>query len=150
TNNASRVLGPTASGVLLAHLGIQSVFWLASILYVLSLGAALKVHMRSRPAASHPDSLFASIRQGLVWVRGDRRMIGVLLITVYFNVFGWPYTSMIPVIGTGLQLGPEGVGMLASSEGIGGLAGALLMASVARVHWYGRIYVGAVAAYFVM
>lgn len=151
TSNASRVLGPTASGVLLAQFGIASVFWLSVILYAASLAAVLGVRVRSRPAAAHPDSVFTSIRQGLAWVRRDQRMIGVLIITVYFNVFGWPFTSMIPVIGTdALRLDPTGVGMLASCEGIGGLVGAILIASLARPHWYGRIYVYAVVAYFTM
>jgi len=151
TNNASRILGPTTSGLLLAQFGIASVFWLSVVLYAVSLAAVLGVRVRSRPAAAHPDSFFTSIREGLAWVRRDQRMIGVLIITVYFNVFGWPFTSMIPVIGTDqLRLDPTGVGMLASCEGVGGLAGAILIASLARSHWYGRIYVYAVAAYFTM
>ncbi len=149
TNNASRILGPTVSGLLLAQFGIAAVFWLGLALYVASLVAALQIKVRSRPASAHHASFITSIRAGLAWLRGDRRMIGVFVITVFFNVFGWPFTSMIPVIGTDyLQLSPIGVGLLASCEGVGGLAGALLVAALARPEWYGRIYVGAVGAYF--
>jgi MFS family permease len=151
TNNASRVLGPTVGGVLLAQWGIGSVFWLGVALYVPSLVAALQVTVRSRPRARPAGSILDSIRQGLVWLRGDRRMLAVFLITIYFNVFGWPFTSMIPVIATDhLALDPTGAGMLASCEGIGGLIGALLIAVVARPAWHGRIYVASVAAYFAM
>jgi MFS family permease len=151
TNNASRVLGPTLSGLLLAQAGIASVFWLGVVLYASSLIAVLRVRVRSRPAVAHSASFLTSIREGLTWLRRDRRMIGVFVITVVFNVFGWPFTSMIPVIGTDyLHLGPQGVGMIASCEGAGGLVGALLIAVVARPAWYGRIYVGAVAAYLTM
>lgn len=151
TNNASRVLGPILSGLLLAQYGIASVFWFSLALYVPSLVAALRIRMRSRTGAAHPAPFITSIREGLAWVRRDRRLIGVFAITVIFNVFGWPFTSMIPVIGTDyLNLGPKGVGLLASCEGVGGLTGALLIASLARPAWYGRVYVGAVALYLLM
>ncbi len=151
TNNASRVLGPMLSGLLLAQYGIASVFWFDLALYAASLVAALRMRMRTRTAAAHPASFITSIREGLAWLRRDRRLIGVFAITVIFNVFGWPFTSMIPVIGTDyLNLGPRGVGLLASCEGVGGLTGALLIASLARPAWYGRVYVGSVALYLVM
>ena len=71
--------------------------------------------------------------------------------TIIFNVFGWPATSMVPVIGTDyLGLGPKGVGLLASCDGIGGLLGALLIATLARAAWYGRIFVERVALYLLM
>jgi MFS family permease len=41
-------------------------------------------------------------------------------------------------------------GLIASCEGIGGLVGALLVAAAVRPAWYGRIYVGAVAAFLAM
>ena len=151
TNNASRVLGPMLSGLLLAQYGIASVFWFDLALYAASLAAALRIQMRTRTAAAHRASFITSIREGLAWLRRDRRLIGVFAITIIFNVFGWPFTSMIPVIGTDyLNLGPRGVGLLAGCEGIGGLTGALLIASLARPAWYGRIYVGSVALYLVM
>jgi MFS family permease len=150
TNNASRVIGPMLSGVLLAYAGIAAVFWLGTVLYVFSLVAALRVRVRRTPSAVPHAPFFTSIRQGLAWLKGDRRMIGVFVITIYFNVFGWPFTSMIPVFGTDyLHLGPQGVGLVASCEGIGGLIGALLVAWLARPEWYGRIYVGAVASFIV-
>ena len=78
-------------------------------------------------------------------------LMGTLIVTVIYNVFAWPFTSMIPVIGTDyLHLDPQGVGLLASCEGIGGLLGALLVAVFAHSAWYGRVYVGSVAVYLAM
>ena len=151
TNNGSRVLGPMLSGLLLAEYGITSVFWFSLALYAPALVAALRIGMRRQTAATKPASFVTSIREGLAWVRRDRRLIGVFVMTIIFNIFGWPATSMVPVIGTDyLNLGPKGVGLLASCDGVGGLLGALLIAGVARAAWYGRIYVSAVALYLVM
>jgi MFS family permease len=151
TNNGSRVVGPMLSGLLLAEYGITSVFWFSLALYTPALAAALRIGMRRQTAAARPVSFMTSVREGLAWLHRDRRLTGVFVITIIFNVFGWPATSMVPVIGTDyLNLGPKGVGLLASCDGVGGLLGALLIAAVARAAWYGRIFVSAVALYLVM
>jgi hypothetical protein len=53
--------------------------------------------------------VLARIIEGLALVRTNKRLIGVLVVTVIYNVFVWPFTSMIPVIERDrLHLGPEG------------------------------------------
>jgi MFS family permease len=112
--------------------------------------AALRIRAPSQAAAGNRSSFTTSLREGLAWVRRDRPLLGVLSITVIFNVFGWPFNSMIPVIGTDyLRLEEKGVGLLASCDGVGGLAGALVAARFVRPAWYGRVYVGSVAVYLV-
>jgi MFS family permease len=151
TNNGTRILGPVLGGLLLAEFGITGVFWLSVAFYLPSLVAVLRIGMRRHGPAAKPPSFVSSIREGLGWVRRDRRMLGVFVITIIFNVFGWPATSMVPVIGTDhLALSPKGVGFLAAFDGFGGLVGALFIAGRAPVAWYGRMYTAAVGLYLVM
>jgi MFS family permease len=151
TSNITRVVGPALSGALLAGYGIGGVFWLCAALYGASLVAALGVRGRQRAARAQRASFATSMREGIACLRGDDRLIGVFVITVIFNVFGWPFLSMVPIIGTEhFLLGPQGVGLLASSDGVGGFLGALLIAGLARPAWQGRIYAGAVAVYVVL
>jgi predicted MFS family arabinose efflux permease len=66
-------------------------------------------------------------------------------------VFGWPFTSMIPVIGQdSLQLSPQGIGILASMDGVGAFCGAIVIALIAKPVLYGRLYIGGVVVYLVM
>jgi MFS family permease len=151
TNNGTRVLGPMLSGLLLAEYGIASVFWFGLALHTAALVAALRIGMRRLSADARPGSFVTSIREGLAWLHGNGRLTGVFVMTIIFNIFGWPATSMVPVIGTDyLGLGPKGVGLLASCDGIGGLLGALAIATLARAAWYGYIFVGGVALYLLM
>jgi MFS family permease len=151
TNNGTRVLGPVLSGVLLSELGFTSVFWFSVAFYLPALVAAVRIGMRRQTPATKPPSFVTSISEGFGWLRRDRRLIGVFAITIIYNVFGWPATSMVPVIGTDhLGLDPKGVGLLAACEGVGGLLGALFIAGLARPAWYGRIYIGAVGLYLIM
>ena len=94
--------------------------------------------------------MLTRIAEGLALVRSDKRLIGVLVVTVIFNIFGWPFTGMIPVIGRDrLNLGPEGVGLLATMDGIGAFVGVLLAALWLTPRWYGQTYLGCVACYLI-
>jgi MFS family permease len=150
-NNASRMVGPTVGGLLLASVGIDGVFTLSVVLYAVAVAAACRVRYRNTFPPTTAESVLARIAEGLRLVRSDRRLIGVLTVTVIYNVFGWPFTSMVPVIGQDrLLLGPEGIGILASMDGIGAFAGAVLMAMFCKPGFYRYAYVGGVTLYMVM
>jgi MFS family permease len=150
-NNASRMVGPTVGGLLLASVGIQGVFTLSVVLYAVAVVAAFLVRYRNSYPLTTTESVLARIAEGLRLVRSDRRLIGTLTVTVIYNVFGWPFTSMVPVIGQDqLLLGPEGIGVLASMDGIGAFAGAVLLALFLRPSFYRHVYIGGVALYMVM
>jgi MFS family permease len=149
-NNASRMVGPTIGGFVLAHVGIHGAFALSVMLYGFALISAFRVRYRDSSVAK-AGAVLARIAEGLRLVRGDRRLIGTLAVTVIYNVFAWPFTAMIPVIGRDrLGLGPEGVGVLASLDGVGAFIGAVVLALALRPSWYGRAYLGGVTSYMVM
>jgi MFS family permease len=148
-SNASRMVGPVLGGFLLAGTGIQGTFILSVLMYCTALWAILAIRSHI-PRAAGSEAVLARIAEGLALVRTDKRLTGVLVVTVIFNIFAWPFTSMIPVIGRDrLHLGPEGVGLLAAMDGIGAFAGALLLALWLAPRWYGRAYLGGVVCYLI-
>lgn len=150
-NNASRMLGPTLGGMLLAVAGISGAFTVSVLFYTIGLAAAIGLRHRSGHASAGAGSVLARIVEGLVLVRRDPRLIGTLLVTVIYNVFGWPFTAMIPVIGQdNLHLAASGIGLLASMDGIGAFCGVIAIAIYAKPRHYAYLYVGGVAAYLVM
>jgi len=148
-SNASRMFGPTLAGFLLVHTGVAGAFWFSLALYVAALWAAVAVRYRNTERGG-AGPILGRIREGLRLVRADRRLMGTLLVTVFVNMFTWPFTAMIPVIGRDqLGLGPEGVGILASMDGVGAFLGAALIMVAARPAWYGLIYCWGTVAYMV-
>src|SRR3954452_12264258 len=142
-NNASRMLGPTIGGALLAWGGISGAFTASVLFYLVGLVAALGVRHRNTQAAGSVGSVLARIIEGFVLVRREPRLIGTLLVTIIYNVFGWPFTSMIPVIGKdSLDLGASAIGVLASMDGIGAFVGVVAIAVFARPAHYRLLYVG--------
>ena len=83
-NNASRMVGPTVGGLLLAGVGIDDAFMLSVALYGFALYAVLRVRYRNTASAGSAPVL-ARIAEGLQLVRGDRRLIGTLVITVIYS-----------------------------------------------------------------
>jgi MFS family permease len=149
-NNASRMLGPAFSGVLLTGTGIQGAFILSVAMYCTALWAVYAIRTRF-PRAASSAAMLAQIAEGFALVRTDPRIIGVLVVTVIYNIFAWPFTSMIPVIGRDrLHLGPEGVGLLATMDGAGAFIGVVLLALWLSPKWYGRTFIYGVICYLVV
>ena len=151
TNNATRMLGPVAGGALLEGIGISGAFFAGTALNLLSLVLMARVRIddlaRSGP---RPAGLFSALREGFRYVRTHRPLVATLAVTVIFNVWGFPMTSMVPVIGKeGLGLSAFPVGVLQSAEGLGALLGALAIAWLGRAVWFRRLYIFGVASYMV-
>jgi MFS family permease len=135
--NASRMVGPTVGGFLLAGVGIEGAFLLGALLYATAI-----------PPSPGAGAVLARTWEGIAVVLADRRLAATMAVTVIYNVFAWPFTSMIPVIGHDrLFLGPEGIGILTSLDGVGAFVGALVLALWLAPGWHARAYVGGVAAY---
>jgi MFS family permease len=145
--NVSRMIGPALGGLVLVTAGIEGAFLLSAGLYLAAVAATLAVRRPTAPAL-RMEPVLARVREGLAAVASDRRLAAILAVTVVFNLFGWPFTSMIPVIGRDeLALGPQGVGLLTSIDGLGAFAGAILLAWRLAPRWHAAAYVGGVALY---
>ena len=150
-NNASRMLGPTVGGLMLAHIGIAGAFSVSVACYALALIAALRLQHRNAVAPAATGAVFTHILEGLLLARRDPRLVAILTVTIVYNVFGWPFTSMIPVIGQdNLHLAPGGIGILASMDGIGAFLGAIAIALWVRPAQFNQLYIGAVLSYLVL
>ena len=148
TNNASRMIGPTIGGAVLAAIGMHGVFALSMAAYAMAFAIALGIRHRAGIRGPMHGALLARIGHGITIARRERRIVGALVITVIFNVWGWPFTSMIPVIGQDrLLLDPGGIGLLASMDGLGAFVGASLIALFARPPAYARLYLYGTALY---
>ncbi len=150
-NNASQIVGPTIGGVLLASVGIGGTFCVSVACYVVALAAAFSVRHRRPPPADATRSILAHMAEGLALVRREPRLVATLTVTVIYNMFAWPATSMIPVIGHDrLDLGAVGIGVLSSMTGVGAFCGAVAIALLARQPQFSRVYLTGVVVYMLL
>lgn len=148
-NNASRMLGPAIGGVLLATGGVAAAYAFSVTFYIVAMIALLG--FKPRKAHAHEASMLSHLAEGLREVRRRRDLQGILAVTAIYNLFGWPFYSLVPVIGKdSLGLGPEGVGLLSSMDGVGAMMGAAWIILLAKARHYNVVYVTAVAIFQLM
>lgn len=151
TSNACRLLGPALGGFLIAHGGLTAVFAVIALIFVPVLVALTRLVEPHVESADHKLSFGAMLTGGFQAARESPLLLAALWLTILFNLFAWPILSMVPVIGREqLQLDPQGVGLLASLDGIGALLGALLLSTVASRLRHGPVYLGAVVGFLLL
>jgi MFS family permease len=150
-NNATRMMGPLLGGTIYQLMGAEGVYACGVVLY----GAAIAVAAGLRTPAPSPAAAAAArarlarplapVREAVVHALADRDIVRILLVTIVFNVWAFPYTTMVPVIGRDeLGLAAGTLGLVASLEGLFALVGALLIARFRGRIAQRRLYVGAV------
>jgi len=145
TNSATRMLGPFLGGVMLQWFGIVGVYGLSTMVYALGLLLVFAVRLPAQSETAASISLFRDLAAGIRFALRNWELRRVLLVTIVFNIFGFPFTSMIPILGREqLGLTPSLVGFLSSLEGAGAFAGGMVIAMIAKPEHYGRIFVSGV------
>ena len=148
TGNATRMLGPLLGGGMLQIVGMFGIFWLSGILYAVCLILVLLATLPGRAIEPAAPSFFRDFSSGIQFVMRDKVLKRILIITIIFNIWGFPFTSMIPIIGREeLGLSPFFVGILSSMEGFGALIGALLITRFADKENFFQIYLGGTIVY---
>ena len=139
--NGARVIGPAIAGLLIGALGIAWCYFLNGVSYIAVIVGLLMMRLPVVPRPTRTASAWSGFREVLVYLRGDRRLRVLMILTATLSVFGFPYIAMMPVFARDvLHRGATGYGALTSSIGIGAVIGALGVAlASARIHARGRL-----------
>jgi len=145
TANGSRMLGPLLGGALLELVGLGGAYLLGAGLYLVGVVIIAVGKLAENPVERTQGGIWRSVFEGLQSLRTQRLMTSVLLVTIVFNLWGFPFLSMVPVIGKdSLGLSAFWVGLLTSAEGAGALLGASTVALFIRVQLYRGVYLAGV------
>jgi len=129
--NLARIIGPATAAIVIANLGIPWCFGVNSISYVAVLIGLFMIRLPAWVPAEHRASPLEGIVEGVRFMRGTPAVAALIGVVTIFAVFGTPYLTLMPVVaGERLGLGASGYGLLLSCVGVGGLAGALMLAAV--------------------
>ena len=144
-NNGTRMLGPVVGGTLLQFVGLSGAFAIAIVFYIACLLLTLQLQSgrikTSSDEGAGEQGLIHIVASGGRLVQRQPLLLAILLVTVIYNLFGFPILSLVAVIGRdALQLSQGQVGLLVSMEGTGAFLGSLLLMATARVSHYRRLY----------
>src|SRR3989442_5845598 len=139
--NAARVIGPAIAGLLIGTVGIAWCYFLNGLSYIAVIVGLLMMRLPYDPRPPKTTSAWTGFREVLAYLRRDRRLLELMMLTAIINVVGFPYIAMMPVfVRDVLHRGGTGYGALTSSIGIGAVIGALAIAlASARIPSRGRL-----------
>jgi MFS family permease len=141
TNNITRMIGPFAGGVVYGLLGLEWAFFISAFTHLICVVISCSLVLEPNKTRRQVEPYLKMLREGIILVRNSPELIGVYLITLILNICGFPYASMVPVLGRSVyQVEPAMVGVLSAAEGAGAFLGALIVAFAIRPIWFKRVY----------
>jgi MFS family permease len=164
SNNATRLIGPLCAGSLYAFVGLTGIFSLQFFMYIIAFGLILKFqnsrnqinvtlskqHIEPKIREHWAHGLLAEILKTGKNAYSIINLRLVFIITLIFNIFGFPLVSLIPVLGREkLILSEFNIGILASSEGLGALIGALIIGNISPQKNLLVIFITGVSGFFI-
>jgi len=124
--NSGRVLGPALAGVLIAVVGVSLSFAVQAAGFVLALLSTFMLGPQPPAAASRKASAFQNLLEGLRYVWGDSTVLALTALQAIPSFLIMPFTQLLPIFARDiLHTGPEGLGLLMMSNGIGSVLGAV-------------------------
>lgn len=132
TFNLGRAVGPAASGLLLATVGPDVAFVVNALSFLPLLGALLIIQPRPTPAA--PADQDRSARAGWRFVRGERRVLGLLVAVAAVGFAIDPVITLAPPLADALDGGDVLVSVMVTAFGVAAVPGALLSSRLQGRH----------------
>jgi MFS family permease len=128
--NLSKIVGPSAGGVMIALTGIAGCFFVNALSF---LGLIYTLMIMELPPWEAPDNkkgIWNDIQEGFAYITGNRRLFWIIALSYVIALVGAPYQRFLPMVATNiLHVGPTGFGVLVAAPGIGATVAALGLAS---------------------
>jgi MFS family permease len=140
------VVGPAVAGVIIAHSGVSTAFWIDAASYAVALTAVILLPAMP-PQGGGTKASVGSVVEGFRYLRSNRLLQSTFVIDLDAMIFGMP-RALFPAIGLRFFGGGAAtVGYLYAAPGAGALLGAVLSGWVSHVRRQGRAVLVAVAAW---
>ena len=130
--NSARIIGPALGGIVITTLGIGQAFLLNGLSFIPLIVGLLLMRPAGFYAASRPQrgNVFRQLAEGVRYAVGTRDVLLILVTMGVLGVFGYNFTTIMPLIAKYvLHGGALSLGLLTSALGVGSLAAALGVAS---------------------
>jgi MFS family permease len=138
--NSATAVGPAVSGVTYALFGPAWCFTINGISFIAVIGALTLMKLKSQPSPVRRNSIGADLKEGIRYVKSHpmiRTLIGLVGVT---SLFGLSFTTLIPAWAVTIMGGNATTnGLLQSARGAGALFSALLIASLGRFKFKGKL-----------
>ena len=138
--NTATATGPAIAGVTYALFGPGWCFTINGLSFIAVIVALRQMRLEHRPPARRSGAPFADLTEGIRYVVGQPVIRVAISMVAVTSLFALSMATLIPAWSVNVLHGGATVnGLLLSARGVGSLAGALLIASLGRVHFRGKL-----------
>jgi MFS family permease len=146
--NASRILGPSIGGLVIAAVGEGWCFFADGVSYIAVIVSLLVMDVVRRKMPARDTSMMEELGAGFRYVWQFLPVRSALTLLAIVSTMGMPYTVLMPAISINLlHGGPHTLGFLMTASGVGALLGALYLASRRSVLGLGKVMVFSTALF---
>ena len=133
--NLAKIIGPSLGGVLIGIIGIAGCLLVNAISFFAIIVTLWVMEIPSGKAKFDEEASFwHEVSQGYRFLRSERRLLSVILLTYGIAMVGTPYSRFLPVFATDvLHAGPTTFGLLLAAPAIGAVFAGLGIASLGRL-----------------
>jgi MFS family permease len=120
------VIGPTIAGVLIAQVGVGTVYWIDVASFAVIISALLLMRYRQPIQAERRNISLGAALEGLRFVRHNKLIWSTMLLDFLATFFS-SATTMLPLFAEEvLAVGPQGMGLLFAAPSAGAVIASLI------------------------
>jgi MFS family permease len=133
--NLAKIIGPSIGGVLISVIGVAGCLFVNALSFLTIIVTLVVMEFPAMRFKRREEALFwQEVVEGYRFLRGQRRLFSIILLTYGVALVGSPYSRFLPVFATDvLRAGPSTFGLLLAAPGIGAVIAGLGIASFARL-----------------
>ena len=129
---ASRMIGPSITGVLIAAFGGAVGLGMAAICSYGALAFYSRLHVPPGTRVHGDQGVLLQLLEGVAFVARDFVFTSLVCLALFNALFGLSYVTLLPVFAdVYFHSGSVGYGLLQAAHGVGALAGTLTIATLA-------------------
>jgi MFS family permease len=128
--HASRIVGPSIAGFVVAWSGEGWCFLINAFSYLAALAGLAAMRLPAAAPLQAMDSLRGHLWEGFAYLRQNRTVTQLFLLLAAVCLLAFPYTTLLPAFAKDvLSTDARGLGWVMAASGVGATLGAVLLAA---------------------
>lgn len=146
--NLATTTGPAVAGIAYTLVGPAWCFTLNGVSFLAVIGALLRMRIAPKPPVQSGASAWQELKVGIRYIVHEPAVRTLIALVGVTGCFGISFATLFPAWAVRILNGDAATtGLLQSARGLGAFIGALLIASLGRFHFKGRLLTGGTFAF---
>jgi MFS family permease len=138
--NTATAIGPAIAGITYALFGPAWCFTINALSFIGVIAALKKMKLEPHVKPETKTSTYTDLREGFKYIFSEKIVLTLISLVGVISIFGISYITLLPAWAVTILHGDAATnGFLQSARGVGALVSALLIASLGRFNFSGKL-----------